>query len=678
MSTLVHHEMPYEDEFAYMRDPKWPNVTDTTVLNFLNERNSECEAFFGGIEGLKEQLYNEIINYISLEDKSIPKKNGDYWYYAEIAEDEHYWKYLRFKDGERDNPEVLLDVNKIAQEYDFCDIHGVTASPDNKYLAYCQDLTGQERYVVKVMEIASRKIIDEKVTDAFSSVIWHENQNGFFYLPCGEQWRALKVNFHKIGAPQVEDQLIYDEQDNTFHVNMDKTLSRRFLVISPKSGDCNEISLLDLHSESMQPVLFKSRDDNHLSYITHSGDNLYIQTNDKGKNYRIVGCKVGQNASDARELLAHSHSKAIDSIEAHKDHLVVEIRNKQGLKEIQVYSLKSFKLIYNLDITKFTSHKAYDLRYSPSHFEEKSITFKMSTPAMPERVYTMDYETGDYKLIQQSKVNEKIDPTRYTVKRVWAEARDGVMIPMTILYRTDLFKGDGSNPSYLYGYGSYGISIDPFFKATAACLADHGYVYALAHIRGGGDLGHYWYESAKYLSKKKTFEDFITSAEYLVNHHYTSKGNINIAGGSAGGLLVGYAIIKAAELFKSAALHVPFVDVLNTMLDESLPLTVGEFKEWGNPKDPDFYEYMKSYSPYDNVKEQAYPHIFMTAGLTDQRVGYWEPAKLWLKLQKMRTNDNLLLLKTQMGAGHFGHSSRFEMFKERAEELAFIMTAMQK
>lgn len=678
MTSLIQPEMQIDDEFSYMRDPKWPDVTDSTVLDFLNERNKECEEYFKEIGDLKEELYQEIINYISLEDKSIPRKNGDYWYYGEISEDEHYWKYLRFKDEENDNPELLLDVNEIAKDFEFCNIKGVSPSPENKYLAYCQDITGSERYVIKVMEIATRKIVDEAVTDAFSEIIWHENQNGFFYIPCGDNWRALKVNFHLLGTEQSSDQLIYDEQDNTYHVNIDKTLSKRFLVISPKSGDCNEISLLDLHSTSMKPELFKSREDNHLSYLTHSGDNLYVQINDKGKNYRILSCKIGQELASAREFLAHSNSRAIETIECYQDHIVVESRNKEGLKEIQLYSLNNYKPIYTVNTNQFTSHKSYDLGYIPSHFDAKTVTFEISTLAMPTKVYELDYTTGEARLIKQSKVNDKIDPNRYTVKRAWAQAQDGVMIPISILYRTDLFKNDGSNPAYLYGYGSYGISVDPNFRASAVCLADHGYVFAIAHIRGGGDLGHYWYEAAKYLTKKKTFEDFIAAAQYLANHNYTSKGKITISGGSAGGLLIGYSIIQAPELFKAAALHVPFVDVLNTMLDDSLPLTVGEFKEWGNPKDPEFYEYMKSYSPYDNVKEQSYPHIFMTAGLTDPRVGYWEPAKFWLKLQKMRTNENLLLLKTQMSAGHFGHSSRFEMYREKAEELAFMMTATNK
>ena len=474
--------------------------------------------------------------------------------------------------------------------------------------------------------------------------------------------------YHEIGSkePDIE---IYAEKKPSYWVEMDLSASHRFLFISPKTGECNEIWTVDLSQEQLKAKLLKSRDDGYLASVTHHEESFYALINDTGKNFRLIQTSIHRPWHDMIDIIPHSKAVYLEEVECYKDFLVV-VKKNLGIPEIVAIDYKTLTPKFSVDFSKHTKSSSFAASALTMHYESDVLRYTYSSLSEPTQIweYNQDTHTCVKKVTFPG-----LNPEDYNVQRIYAPSDDGTRVPISLIYKKSLFKKNGSNPLYLYGYGSYGISVEPGFRPHIFPLLDRGFIFAIAHIRGGADLGYYWYESAKFLTKKRTFEDFIACAKLLSSTDFTTPGNIAIDGRSAGGMLIGYTINTAPELFKAAILGVPFVDVLNTMLDETLPLTATEFEEWGNPKDPVYYDYIKSYSPYDNVKAQNYPAIFMTTGIKDPRVGYWEPAKFLAKLKKLKTDQNPLLLKTNLSAGHFGKSSRFEVYKEYAEEYAFIL-----
>ena len=540
--------------------------------------------------------------------------------------------------------------------------------PNHQYAAYSINTNGDERYFVEVTDIKSGALLESNVHNAFGSIVWDSNSSGFFYIKCGDDWRAKEVYYHKLNTEQTADPLVFKEQDETFWVSISKTSDDRHLVISSKSGSSNELYLLDLGSPLSKAQLLKERQDNCIYYASSYKDDLYVMINDTGRNFRLIKTTIAAPFKESEELIPHNKDEYIEEVTCYKNWLVVEKR-KLGLVDISIFSY---------DFSKHYSISFEDASYSAHHiftsYDSESVRYSYSSLAKPNKIMELIVETKAVSTLKTQTIPSRFDEKKYHVERIWAKSDDGTEVPISLVYNKGLFKKDGSNPLYLYGYGSYGISVNSYFRSTIFSLVDRGFVYALAHIRGGDDLGYEWYESAKFLTKKKTFEDFVSCAKHLANTGYTSNGKIAICGGSAGGMLIGASINMAPpHLFKTAILHVPFVDVLNTMLDDTLPLTPGEFKEWGNPQNKEFFEYMRSYSPYDNISAKEYPHIFITAGLKDPRVSYWEPAKFYAKLTKLKLDSNHLLLKTNMGAGHFGKSGRYDHLKEIAEEFAFVL-----
>ncbi len=665
-------EINDDPDYSWLRDPNWPTSIDPKIMDYLNGENAKCKEFFDPLQEQVDAMFAELKGRIKEDDFTVPVKKDGYHYYSYIQKGQDYWVHAR-KLGNMDAAEeILLDENKEAAGKEFFQTGVVDASHNHKLLAYSVDLNGSEKYQVFIKDLESNRIIDQSVSDVFGDVTWHKNCKGFFYVPTGLEWRADKVYYHELGKSQSDDVLIYEEIDKTFWVNPHLSSSERYLFITAKSGDSSEVRYIDLEDADLMPKLVMPRKAGHLYHMTHHGEDFYIITNDMGKNFRLVKASIANPSENWEEIIAHDPEVYLVDATAYKECLVVDMR-VLGLNKIKIMNFSNGG-VYEIAF----KDEVYDAQHTFTTFESPAIRYQYSSLIQPRSIIECDFASHEYAVLKVQEIPSGYDADKYETKRVWADSKDGVKIPISLLYRKDLLKEVGGNPLYLYGYGSYGISIPATFRTTALSLVDRGFVFAIAHIRGGDDLGYDWYESAKFLTKKRTFEDFIDSANALIKLGYTCKGSIAICGGSAGGMLVGYCINNAPELYKAAVLHVPFVDVLSTMLDDSLPLTPNEYKEWGDPKDPAYYEYIKSYSPVDNIKPQNYPNIFITSGLNDPRVTYWEPAKFALKLKSNKTDDNLLLLKTNMEGGHKGKSGRYDALKEIAEEYVFILQSFNR
>lgn len=662
LSSLVSEH----DQYSWLRDAEWPEVKDLKVLDFLKARNEECNHFFEPLSDVQNQIFEELKGRIKEDDKTVPIKIDDYYYYSYINKGSQYWVHAR----EHDNKEqILLDENLEAQSSNFFRVINHEVSSNHKYLAYCEDRKGDERYTIKVKDLITNQLLSDAIENTFGEVVWHENNEGFFYIPANEYWRPEKVMYHKLDTPVEEDRLIYHEKDSTFRVSIARTSSKQYFCIETAASNSNETYCIDMMGQDFNLKLLSTRRDDHLYYVTHHKDDFYILTNDRGKNFRLVKTPVDAEQNEWQEIIPTSQDIYLTGVVAYKDNIVLS-KKKLGLPEADIINLRNNQ-VHPVSF----KDPAYTARVIFTTYDSPALRYVYSSLNCPNTIYEIDFQSFETKTLKVQEIPSGYNPEDYVVERIWAPSSNEVNVPISVVYNKQNFKKDGSNPLYLYGYGSYGIAIPPSFRSWVISLMDRGFVFAIAHIRGGDDLGFEWYESAKFLTKKKTFEDFIACAEHLIDRNYTAKNNIVISGGSAGGLLLGYCINARPDLYRAAVMHVPFVDVLNTMLDDSLPLTPFEFKEWGNPKQPEYYEYIKSYSPYDNIKEQNYPHIFITSGLSDPRVTYWEPAKFWAKLSEFRKNNNFLLLKTDMDSGHAGKLGRFDQLKEVAEECTFILKA---
>lgn len=661
------HEQTINDEYAWLRDKDWPNVTNDSILQYLKQENDYFDHFFLSLNDDKEQIFQELKNRIQLADQSTYVKKDNYYYYHRTTEMQDYPIYCRKLNSTKAQEEIILDINKIADGKKFTRVGAIAVSPDNNLMAYSVDFSGDEKYTIKLYNLQESKYLSDEIPNTIGSIVWHENLEGFFYTPTNENWRHDKVMFHKLGDEFDNDKLVLHETNTLYNVDVSKSSSKQYIFISVSGHDNNEVYFIPMSDHAMNPVLFKAKKESILYDVEHNGKYFYIHTNDSAKNFRIARI----NATDPldqvwRDYIAEDQTQYLSDFDITSNYLILNYK-KEGLPNIKVQHLDSSNAKYMIFPDTVFTAGAYS-----TNFDEDDIRVGYSSLRMPHTTYSYNFITNQLLTLKVQKIPSGFDPSKYVIERKFAN-NNGTSIPITILYKRSLFKGDGSNPLYLYGYGSYGISAPISFRNSAISLVNRGFVYAVAHIRGGDDLGHDWYEAAKLLNKKLTFEDFIAVANNLIINEYTSKGNIAICGGSAGGLLIGAVLNARPELFKAAILHVPFVDVVNSMLDDTLPLTPGEFTEWGNPKESrEHFEYMFSYSPYDNIKYQNYPAIMVTAGISDPRVGYWEAAKWVARIREKRTDDNLLIFKTNMNAGHAGASGRFDFLKETADDLVFI------
>ncbi len=670
--SFTLHNQKITDEYAWLRDPNWPNVQDKKIIEYLQAENNYTEQFFQTTQKEKETIFEEIKGRIKLADQSVYTKKGDYYYYTRTEEDKGYPIYCRKKHSMLAAEEIILDINFIARDNSFTTVRAVAISPDQTLMAYSVNFTGDEKFTIKVYDFKLNKYLDDEIKDVGHSIVWHEKLNGFFYMPLNENLRRDKVMFHSLGERQENDKLMFKIHDPLYQLNIEKSSSKQYVFINVSGLNTNEIHVIAMEDDKFQPKLIRPLKEGifyDIEHNCHNGDNnFYIRTNEGAKNFRVVLVDVNnfQNSGWDNNYVPEDPDKYLINCEITKNYLILNYSDLAlNLSKVKSLQDGAEKIIHFPD-------PAFLAITSSTNFEEDDIRVFYSSLVRPITTYSYDFNSEKLSILKTQEIPSGFNSEEYAVERIWVD-NEGVKIPISLFYKKSLFHKDGSNPLYLYGYGSYGIGMAAAFRNIPISLVNRGFVYAIAHIRGGNDLGQDWYESAKFLNKKRTFTDFIASAEQLIKEKYTKKGNIVIGGGSAGGLLMGAVMNERPELFKAVVAHVPFVDVLNTMLDESLPLTPGEFKEWGNPKELEYFTYIKSYSPYDNIKPQNYPNLFITAGISDPRVGYWEAAKWVAKLRALKTDDNILLLKTNMGAGHQGASDRFDYLKESTEEIVFIL-----
>ncbi|XP_019428332.1 PREDICTED: uncharacterized protein LOC109336282 isoform X1 [Lupinus angustifolius] len=678
------------DNYYWLRDD---SRTSPEVLSYLREENEYTDSIMSGSKNFQGKLFAEIRGRIKEDDISAPLRKGRYYYYKKTLEGKEYVQYCRRLISENQKvpsvydtmptgPEapqehIILDENIKAQNHQYYSIGAFQVSPNNKLVAYAEDTKGNEIYTVYVIDAETQTPIGEPLLGVTSYLEW-AGDDALVYITMDEILRPDKVWLHVLGTEQSNDTCLYVEKDDTFSLDLHASESKQYLFVASESKNTRFNFYLDVLKPEEGLKILTPRVDGIDTTVSHRGDHFFIKRrSDQVFNSEVVVCPV-DNTSSATVLLPHRESIKIQDIQLFSDHLVAYER-ENGVQKITVHHLppigESLKSLQEGQTVPFID-PIYSVYSSQSEFSSSILRFSYSSLKTPPSVYDYDMKAGISVLKKIDSVLGGFDGTRYVTERKWAPALDGTLIPISIVYRKDLVKLDGSDPLLLYGYGSYEACIEPGFKSSRLSLLDRGFIYAIAHIRGGGEMGRQWYENGKLLKKKNTFTDFIASAEYLIENKFCSTEKLCIDGRSAGGLLIGAVLNMRPNLFKAAIAGVPFVDVVTTMLDPTIPLTTSEWEEWGDPRKEEFYFYMKTYSPVDNVKAQSYPHILVTAGLNDPRVMYSEPAKFVAKLRDIKTDDNILLFKCELGAGHFSKSGRFEKLQEDAFIYTFIFKAL--
>ncbi|RMG69243.1 MAG: S9 family peptidase [Calditrichaeota bacterium] len=654
------------DPFYWLREQDNPEVRA-----YLEAENAYTEAVMAHTRPLQEALFKEMRARIKETDLSVPERLGDYYYYTRTEAGKQYPIYCR-KKGSLDAPEeILLDQNQLAEGHSFCRIGAFRVSPDQRLLAFSVDYNGSEQFLLQVKNLETGEMLPDRVAGTYYSVEWANDNRTLFYSTLDETMRPYRLYRHRLGQPAEQDQLVFEEPDEAYYLYLNRSRDDRFLFLTLESNTTTEVHFLPADQPKGRFRLVEARRPNVEYSLASRGDYFYILTNDQARNFRVMRTPINRPGRENwEEVIPHRPQVKVDRMELFANHMVL-LEREQGLKKIRIQQMDSGQVHY----VKFPE-PAYNIWPARNpEFNTNLFRFTYTSLVTPRSVYDYHMDTRQMELKKRDDVLGGYNPENYVTERLWAPARDGKKVPISLVYRKGL-KKDGSHPLYLYGYGAYGISIDPGFSASRVSLLDRGFVFAIAHIRGGGALGREWYEEGKLLKKKNTFFDFIDCAEFLIREGYTRPERLVISGGSAGGLLMGAVTNMRPDLFRLVIAKVPFVDVLTTMLDPDLPLTVTEYEEWGNPNIPEYYWYIKSYSPYDNVTARDYPNMLITAGWNDPRVKYWEPAKWAAKLRALKTDHNRLLLKTNMGAGHGGASGRYDYLKEIAFEYAFILDVL--
>ncbi len=658
----IHGDTRIDDYF-------WLNERENPeVIKYLEDENEYTKTILKPTEGFREDLFNEMKSRIKETDESLPYEKNGYFYYTRYEEGKEYPIYCRKEGTLEAEEEILLNVNDMAEGYEYYRASGLSVSPDNKLLAYGVDTVSRRKYTIYVKNLETGEKYKDEIPVTTGYAVWANDNKTLFYTKKDDiTLRSNKIFRHSLGDDYTVDKEIYSEDDETFGVRVRKTKSDKYLIISSNSTMSDEYRFLDANNPTGGFKIIQARERGLEYSVSHFGDYFYIKTNLEAENFKLVKTPVTKTTKENwEEVIPHRINVFLEGTEIFKNYLVVEER-EEGLTKLRIINWKSKGEHY----VEF-DEEVYSAYISTNpNFESTLLRFGYTSMTTPSSTYDYNMETKEKELKKQQEVLGDFDPSNYETKRLWATADDGKKISMSIVYRKGI-KLDGNNPTLLYAYGSYGATMDPYFSSVRLSLLDRGFVYAVAHVRGGQYLGRKWYEDGKLLNKINTFTDFNDCAEHLIKQAYTSNEKLFAMGGSAGGLLMGAIINLQPELYKGVVAAVPFVDVVTTMLDESIPLTTGEFDEWGNPKVKEYYDYMLSYSPYDQVKIQNYPAMLVTTGLHDSQVQYWEPAKWVAKLRVMKTDNNVLLLHTNMGAGHGGASGRFESLKEYALEYAFI------
>lgn len=667
--AMTLHDDTRIDNYYWLRDD---TRSQPEVLDYLQQENSYGHRVMASQQALQDRILKEIIDRIPQREVSAPYIKNGYRYrhiYEPGCEYAIYQRQSAFSE-EWDEWETLLDANKRAAHSEFYSMGGMAITPDNTIMALAEDFLSRRQYGIRFRNLETGNWYPELLDNVDPSFVWANDSWTFYYvrkhpvtlLPY-QVWR------HAIGTPASQDKLIYEEKDDTYYVSLHKTTSKHYVVIHLASATTSEVRLLDVEMADAEPFVFLPRRKDHEYSLDHYQHRFYVRSNRNGKNFGLYRTRM-RDEQQWEELIPPRDNIMLEGFTLFTDWLVVEERQR-GLTSLRQINRKTREVIgIAFDDPAYVTWIAYN-----PEPETARLRYGYSSMTTPDTLFELDMDTGERRVLKQTEV-PGFDAANYRSEHLWITARDGVEVPVSLVYHRKHFQ-KGNNPLLVYGYGSYGASIDADFSFSRLSLLDRGFVYAIVHVRGGGELGQQWYEDGKFLKKKNTFNDYLDACDALLKLGYGSPSLCYAMGGSAGGMLMGVAINERPELFHGVIAQVPFVDVVTTMLDESIPLTTGEFEEWGNPQDPQYYEYMKSYSPYDNVTAQPYPHLLVTTGLHDSQVQYWEPAKWVAKLRELKTDDHLLLLCTDMDSGHGGKSGRFKSYEGVAMEYAFLVALAQ-
>lgn len=662
---LITHNDIRIDNYYWLNDRENPEV-----IQYLEEENAYTKEQMKSTDLLQKKLFEEMKSRIKEDDESVPYKFNQYWYTTKYIKGGEYPLYIRKKDSLEAKEEIMFDVNEMAKGHKFYQIGSVSVSPDNTMACYSVDTVSRRIYAIQIKNLVTGEILSDELKDTTGNVVWaNDNRTIFYSVQDPKTLRSSKIYKHILGTSQKEDLLVFEEHDETFNVYVTKTKSLKYIVIASGSTLTDEYRFIPADHPEAEWKIFQERIRGLEYSFDHYEGFFYILTNKDGAtNFKLMKTPISDTSIENWiEVIPHNKEILLEGFELFKNYLVTEERER-GLTHIKIKSWDN-SIYYEIPFEE----EVYTVGTSVNRdFDTDIIRYRYTSMTTPWSDIDFNMRTKEKKVLKEQEVLGNFDKDNYVTKRIWVQSRDGEQIPLSLVMKKDT-QPSKNTPLLLYAYGSYGYSMDATFSSIRLSLLDRGFIYVIAHVRGGEDLGRPWYENGKMLKKKNTFFDFIDCAEYLIKKEYTSSNHLYANGGSAGGLLIGAVINYASKLFHGVVADVPFVDVVTTMLDDSIPLTTGEYDEWGNPNQLEYYNYMKSYSPYDNVENKEYPNMLVTTGLHDSQVQYWEPAKWVAKLRDMKTDSNLLLLQTNMDAGHGGSSGRFESLKEVALEYAFYL-----
>lgn len=663
-ARLVAHGQERVDPFYWLRERDNPQV-----LAYLHAENAYAEAVMAHTKVLQERLFDELRTRIKQTDQTVPYRLDDYWYYTRFEEGLDYPIYCRQRAAPGAREEVILDVNQMAKGRPYFALAGREVSPGQDLLAFGMDTVGRRIYTIRIRDLSTGELLPDELQGASGSLAWGNDNRTLFYTTLDPvTLRSYRVLRHRIGDDPASDELVFEESDGTFSVWVTKTKSRAFILINSVHTDSTECRFIPADDPERSPQLIEPRRERHEYEVDHLGAYFYLRTNHEALNFRLARAPVEHpDQKNWEPVVPHRRDALLEDFELFRNHLVLQER-REAQTRLRVLALSGGEE-HELEFDE----PAYVAWLSDNYqIDTTVVRYHYSSLTTPNSVYDYDMVTRESRLLKRDEVLGGFDPNNYRTERIFVPASEGSRVPVSVVYRVDR-RSAGADPCLLYGYGAYGISVDPAFNPALISLLDRGFTYAIAHVRGGQELGRSWYEDGKLLRKKNTFSDFIAVAEYLLGSGYAKKGALFAQGGSAGGLLIGAVVNLRGDLFAGAIAAVPFVDVVTTMLDESIPLTTNEYDEWGDPRIEVYYQYLLSYSPYDNVEAKEYPHLLVTAGLHDSQVQYWEPAKWVAKLRRLKTDNRRLLLKTNMKAGHHGSSGRYGRYRELAFEYAFLL-----
>ena len=667
-TSLSTHNDERIDEYYWLKERDNPKVID-----YLNAENSYRDKYMKDYQSLEKKLFEEIKSRIKEDDSSVPYFENGYFYYTRYETGKQYPIYCRKKENLDANEEILIDANKMSKGHDYFRIGGIDVSPNNKIAAYGVDTVSRRLYTIYFKNLETGEVYNDKIPYTTGSVTWTNDNSAIFYDKKDiETLREERVMKHGFGTNIKNDEEIYFEEDETFSVYSYKTKSNKYIVIASQSTLSDEYLIINANDHNKKYKIFQKREKGLEHSITHFNDKWYIRTNkDNATNFKLMVCDDKKTSKEYwKDFIPHREDVLLEDIDVFKNFFIV-IERYNGLKRINIKPWNDSKNHYiDFETETYSLYSSYN-----PNINTNKLRYNFSSLTTPSSVIEYDMITREKKVLKENEVLGEFNKDNYTSKRVWANARDGKKVPISLVYRKDKYI-EGSNPLLLYAYGSYGITNNPNFSSVRLSLLDRGFIYAIAHIRGSQYLGREWYDDGKMFNKKNTFTDFIDCGKFLIKSKFADKNKLFAMGGSAGGLLMGAVSNMAPELFKGIVAAVPFVDVITTMLDEDIPLTTSEYDEWGNPNNKDSYDYMLSYSPYDQVEKKDYPAIFITAGYHDSQVQYFEPAKWIARLRDRRTNKEPLLMYCNMEAGHGGASGRFEAYKETAMEYSFLLALL--